>query len=141
MYTVGVRDHILIAHTLAGEVFGPAQRLHGATYTVSVEVEREELSRDDIVLDIGVLREELRNVLSSLDYQNLDEHPAFREKRSTTELIARHIHRELGRRLPITLGGILTVTLDESPVAWARYRAPVRGATMAPGSDVESGRG
>jgi 6-pyruvoyltetrahydropterin/6-carboxytetrahydropterin synthase len=140
MYTVGVRDHIFIAHTLPGEVFGPAQRLHGATYTVSIEVEREELSRDDIVLDMGVLREELRHVLSTLDYQNLDEHPAFREKRSTTELVARHIHRELGRRLPITLGGMLTVTLDESPIAWARYRAPVRGATMAPG-EIESGRG
>ena len=130
MYTVGVRDHISIAHSLSGEAFGPAQRLHGATYTVSVEVEREELSSEDIVLDIGSLREELRNVLSSLDYQNLDEHPAFREKRSTAEMIARHIHRELGRRLPITLGGTLIVTLDESNVAWARYRAPVRGATL-----------
>lgn len=132
MYTVGVRDHISVAHSLRGEHFGPAQRLHGATYTVSVEVEREELSADDIVLDMSTLREELHQVLSSLNYQNLDEHPAFREKRSTTELIARHIHRELGRRLPIALGGTLTVTLDESPVAWARYRAPVRGATIAP---------
>jgi 6-pyruvoyltetrahydropterin/6-carboxytetrahydropterin synthase len=140
MYTVGVRDYILVAHSLSGEVFGPAQRLHGATYTVSVEVEREELSRDDIVLDISVLRDELRHVLSAIDYQNLDEHPAFREKRSTTELIARHIHRELGRRLPITAGGTLTVTLDESPVAWARYRAPVRGATIAPG-DIERSLG
>jgi 6-pyruvoyltetrahydropterin/6-carboxytetrahydropterin synthase len=138
MYTVGVRDHILIAHTLSGGVFGPAQRLHGATYTVSVEVEREELSREDTVVDIGVLRDELRQVLSTLDYQNLDEHPAFREKRSTTELIARHIHRELGRRLPIPQGGMLTVTLDQSPVVWARYRAPVRGQTIAPG-EPESG--
>src|SRR5262249_10518640 len=132
MYTVGVRDHILVAHSLPGEVFGPAQRLHGATYTVSVEVEREELSSDDIVLDIGVLREELRQVLSTIEYQNLDEHRAFRDKRSTTELIARYIHRELGRRLPMSLGGTLTVTLDESPVAWARYRAPVRGVTLVP---------
>jgi len=130
MYTVGVRDHILIAHSLAGEVFGPAQRLHGATYTVSIEVEHEELTPDDIVIDIGVLRDELRHVLSALDYQNLDEHPAFSDKRSTTELLARHIHRELGRRLPMTRGGTLTVTLDESPVAWARYRAPLRGATL-----------
>ena len=136
MYTVGVRDHISIAHSLSGEAFGPAQRLHGATYTVSVELEREELSPDDIVLDIGTLREELAHVLTALNYQNLDEHPAFREKRSTAEMIARYIHRELGRRLPISLGGTLTVTLDESQVAWARYRAPVRGATMreiAPG--------
>ncbi len=77
MYSVGVRDHIMVAHSLAGEVFGPAQRLHGATYTVSVEVEREELGPDGILCDIGMLRSELRAVLDGLDYQNLDEHPAF----------------------------------------------------------------
>jgi len=132
MYTVGVRDHIMIAHSLPGEIFGPAQRLHGATYTVSVEVEREELPDSDVVIDIALLRRELRSVLGDLDYKNLDEHPAFRSKHSTTELIARHIHRELGRRLPELPGAMLTVTLDESPVAWARYRAPVRNPTIAP---------
>ena len=126
MYTVGVRDHIMVAHSLPGEVFGPAQRLHGATYTVSAEVAREELNDSGIVLDIAVLRHELRLVLAELDYHNLDEHPAFQGRRSTTELIARHVHRELGRRLPITTGATLTVTLDESPVAWARYSAPLR---------------
>jgi 6-pyruvoyl-tetrahydropterin synthase len=132
MYTVGVRDHIMVAHSLPGEVFGPAQRMHGATYVVSVEVEREELTEDGIVLDIGFLREELRSVLRSLDYSNLDEHPAFAGKRSTTELIARYVHREIGRRLPVNAAVMLTVTLEESPVAYARYRAPARGASVAP---------
>ena len=131
MYSVGVRDHIMVAHSLAGEVFGPAQRLHGATYTVSVEIEREELGPDGILCDIGLLRTELRAVLDGLDYQNLDDHPAFPGRRSTTELIARYIHRSLGPRLPFIAGVMLTITLDESPAAWARYRAPV-GPTIAP---------
>jgi 6-pyruvoyltetrahydropterin/6-carboxytetrahydropterin synthase len=125
MYTVGVRDFIMIAHSLPGEVFGPAQQLHGATYTVSAELSREELNDSGIIVDIGVLRRELRAVLAELDYRNLDQHPAFQAKRSTTELIARHVHRELGRRLPISTGATLLITLDESPVAWARYEAPL----------------
>jgi 6-pyruvoyltetrahydropterin/6-carboxytetrahydropterin synthase len=131
MYSVGVRDHILVAHSLKGDVYGPAQRLHGATYVVSVEVEREELDEDGIAIDIGYLRSTLRAVLDELDYTNLDGHPGF-EHGSTTEHIARFIHREIGRRLPTVSGTTLTVTLDESPVAWARYRAPVRGVTIRP---------
>jgi 6-pyruvoyltetrahydropterin/6-carboxytetrahydropterin synthase len=132
MYTVGVRDHIMVAHSLKGDAFGPAQRLHGATYTVSVELEREELGEMGVVVDIAFLRDELRSVLGDLDYRNLDDHPAFEGRRSTTELIARHIHRELGKRLPVSSGAMLTVTLDESPVAWARYRAPIRAGSMPP---------
>jgi 6-pyruvoyltetrahydropterin/6-carboxytetrahydropterin synthase len=130
MYTVGVRDHIMVAHSLEGEQFGLAQRLHGATYTVSVEIEREELTDSGILIDIGVLRAELRKVLDDLDYRNLDEHPAFAGRRSTTEMIARHIHRELGLSLPVTSGATLSITLDESPTAWARYRAPIRGTHL-----------
>ena len=125
MYTVGVRDHMMVAHSLPGDIFGPAQRLHGATYVVCAEVAREELTDNGIVVDTSALRRELRVVLAELDCQNLDEHPAFQGKRSTTELIARHVHRELGRRIPITMGATLTVTLEESPVAFARYSAPV----------------
>lgn len=117
----------MVAHSLAGDVFGPAQRLHGATYVVSVEVAREELDRDGVVVDVGVLRRALREVLDGLDYKNLDEHPAFADQPSTTEHVARHVHGELARRVPATAGAVLTVTLDESPVAWARYRALVRG--------------
>lgn len=120
----------MVAHSLPGEVFGPAQRLHGATYTVTAELSREELNQSGTVIDIGELAAELHTVLSDLHYHNLDEHPAFAGKRSTTELIARHIHRELGRRLPTNLSATLTITLDESPVAWARYAAPLRAGSM-----------
>lgn len=127
MYTVGVRDHFMVAHSLKGDVFGPAQRLHGATYAVTVEIEREELDPHGIVVDIGMLRDRLRQVVAELDYKNLDDHPGFQDRGSTTEQIARYVHHELARRLPSsTAGGCLTVTLDESPVAYARYRAPVR---------------
>ena|SRR5437867_5292291 len=132
MYTIGVRDHIMVAHSLKGDVFGPAQGLHGATYHVGVEIEREELDENGIVIDIGLFRSRLRAVLDEIDYKNLDDHPSFEGKRSTTELIARYIHRELGRRLPVTAGTTLTVTLDESPVAWARYRAPIRTPSARP---------
>ena len=124
-YTVGVRDHVMVAHSLEGLVFGPAQRLHGATYVVSVEVEQPELGPHGIVIDIGVLRAQLREVLEAIDYRNLDDHPAFEKGRSTTELIAHHIHGELARKLQLGRSAMLSVTLDESPVAWARYRAHV----------------
>lgn len=132
MYTVGVRDHIMVAHSIPGEMFGPAQRLHGATYTVSAELSREELGEGDVVIDIGLLRHALRHVLDELDYKNLDEHPAFQGHRSTTEHLARHIHRELGKGLTLRLSTTLTITLDESPVAWARYSAPVKGHSQLP---------
>jgi 6-pyruvoyl-tetrahydropterin synthase len=132
MYTVGVRDHIKVAHSLLGEASSLVQRLHGATYNVSAEVSREELHDSGVVFDIAVLRRELRAVLDELDYQNLDDHPAFQGKRSTTELIARHVHRELGRRLPVNTGATLTITLDESPVTWARYVAPLRAGSASP---------
>jgi 6-pyruvoyl tetrahydropterin synthase/QueD family protein len=127
MYTVGVRDHFMVAHSLRGEVFGPAQRLHGATYALTVEVEREELDEHGIVVDIGKLREVVRRVANDLDYRNLDDHPAFAEVGSTTEHIARHVHREVGRAIALPPGTNVTITLEESPAAFARYRAPIRG--------------
>jgi 6-pyruvoyltetrahydropterin/6-carboxytetrahydropterin synthase len=136
MYTVGVRDHIMVAHSLHGDVFGPAQRVHGATYVVSAEVEQEELDTHGIVCDIGLLRSRLRAVLDDLDYRNLDDHAGFEPGRSTTELIARYVHRELGRKLPLRPGTMLTVVLDESPVAWVKYRAPIRAVSVLPGADL-----
>jgi 6-pyruvoyl-tetrahydropterin synthase len=130
MYTVGVRDHIMVAHSRKGEVFGAGQGLHGATYVVSAEIEVEELDDHGIVADVGYLRELLRGVLEGIDGKNLDEHRAFEGKPATAELIARHVHRELGRRLPVRAGTTLAVTLEASPITWARYRAPVRGATI-----------
>src|SRR5918993_2802538 len=89
MYSVTVRDHFMIAHSLRGEVFGPAQRLHGATYVVDVEFRRPDLDADGIVVDIGRATEELRKVVGALSYRNLDEEPAFANRNTTTEFLAR----------------------------------------------------
>src|SRR5579859_6412742 len=91
MYAVEVRDHIMIAHSLAGAVFGPAQGLHGATYVVDVAFFREALDPDNIVVDIGRATEALKLVLHSVNYANLDDHPSFAGKVTTTEFLCRHI--------------------------------------------------
>ena len=129
MYSVTVRDHIMIAHSLKGEVFGPAQNLHGATYTVDLEFRRAELDANGIVIDIGLAIDFLHQVLQPLNYQNLDELPAFQGINTTTEVIARHIFDRMRDHLAaspgVTLGpeGLqsMTVTLTESPNAWAAY--------------------
>ena len=121
MYVVGVSDHIMVAHSLKGETFGPAQRLHGATYEVKVEIVAPELDADGIVVDIGLLRTMLRETLAPLDYQNLDEVPALAGENTTTEFLCRWIHGAIGRRLGPRQGARLRVTLVESPNAWAGY--------------------
>jgi 6-pyruvoyl-tetrahydropterin synthase len=121
MFVVGVSDHIMIAHSLRGATFGPAQRLHGATYEVRVEVIAPELDADRIVVDIGLLRTVLRETLAPLDYQNLDEVPALAGENTTTEFLCRWIHQALSRRLGARPEARLRVTLVESPNAWASY--------------------
>ena len=126
MFCVTIRDHIMIAHSLRGEVFGPAQRLHGATYVVDATFRRESLDEDGIVVDIGRAAEELRGVLAGLGYRNLDEEPAFAGTNTTTEALARAIADRLADRIHAgALGGGsldgLAVTLHESHVAWATY--------------------
>jgi len=125
VFSVTVRDHMLIAHSLRGESFGPAQRLHGATYVVDATFRRAELDADGVVVDIGRAAEELRAVLAELDYRNLDEEPSLAGVNTTTEALARLIADRLAERLQaIELDG-LVVTLRESPVASASYeRAP-----------------
>ncbi len=91
MYSVSVRDHMMIAHSFHGEVFGPAQRLHGATYVVDVEFRRPDLDADGIVVDIGRATEALRVVLAALSYRNLDEEPSFTGRNTTTEFLARTV--------------------------------------------------
>jgi len=132
MYSVTVRDHIMIAHSLRGAVFGPAQRLHGATYVVDVEFRRPELDADGIVVDIGRATESLHGVLKTFNYKNLDEEPSFAGQNSTTEVLAKTIFDKLVaaiRRGELGAGarGIATlrVTLHESHVASAAYDAPV----------------
>jgi len=121
MYVVGVSDLILVAHSLRGETFGPAQRLHGATYEVKVEIMAAELDADGIVVDIGLLRTVLRETLAPLDYQNLDEVPALAGANTTTEFLCRWMHEALSQRLGPRRGARLRVTLVESPNAWAGY--------------------
>ena len=132
MFSVGVRDHVMIAHSFRGEVFGPAQRLHGATFVVDVEFRCREIGEDGIVVDIGRAHERLKETLAELNYQNLDELDLFRGRNTTTEALSKHIFDRLraavrdGRLGP---GGEnvtgLKVTLHESHVAWAGYEADV----------------
>ena len=128
MYSVCVRDHFMIAHSFRGAVFGPAQRLHGATYVVDVEFRRPELDADGIVVDIGKAGDTLKAVLGGLNFQNLDDEPAFKGRNTTTEFLARVIFDRIveatGRgELGANAGGIESakVTLHESHVAWASY--------------------
>jgi 6-pyruvoyl-tetrahydropterin synthase len=133
MYSVCVRDHIMIAHSFRGAVFGPAQRLHGATFVVDVEFRRSELDADGIVVDIGKAGETLKAVLAGLNFQNLDEVPAFTGRNTTTEFLARvifdHMREAIARGdLGPTAGEIESarVTLHESHIAWASYEGPLR---------------
>jgi len=128
MFSVTVRDHMMIAHSLRGEVFGPAQSLHGATYVVDATFRRPQLDADGIVVDIGRATDALREVLSELDYRNLDDAPVFADHNSTTEALARLIADRLAERaqagdLGESAGELsgLVVTLHESHVAWASY--------------------
>ncbi|MGE0043129.1 MAG: 6-pyruvoyl tetrahydropterin synthase family protein [Vicinamibacterales bacterium] len=132
MYSVTVRDHVMIAHSFKGDVFGPAQRLHGATYVVDAEFRRAELDADGIVVDIGRATDVLRRVLGAINYRNLDEVPAFAGRNTTTEFIARHVFDALDAaiadgELGPGAGDIETirVTLHESHVASAGYEGRV----------------
>lgn len=128
MFSVTVRDHMMIAHSFRGEVFGPAQRLHGATYVVDATFRRPELDSDGVVVDIGRANAELRAVLDGFNYRNLDEDPAFEGVNTTTEALARAVADRLAERVHAgafgesarALTGI-TVTLHESHLAQATY--------------------
>jgi 6-pyruvoyl-tetrahydropterin synthase len=133
MFRVTVRDHIMVAHSFRGEVFGPAQRLHGATFIVDLELARRELDANGIVADIGLLSELLRSVLAPLNYRNLDELPEFAGRNTTTEVLAREICERVRDRIVAGAlgeeGGALEaikVTLGESHVAFASYETKLR---------------
>ena len=128
MFRVTVRDHVMIAHSLSGEVFGPAQRLHGATYVVDATFSGERLDDDGIVVDIGRATEVLHEVLAHVNYRNLDEDEGLSAGNTTTEVLARWVADRIADRIEAGhLGGAardlsaLTVTLHESHVAWASY--------------------
>ena len=134
MYSVTVRDHLMIAHSFRGEVFGPAQRLHGATYVVDVEFKRTALDENGIVVDIGRAGEVLREILAQLNFRNLDEEPAFAGRNTTTEFMARTLFDRMAAQVAAGALGesaralhALRVTLHESHIAWATYEAPLSG--------------
>ncbi|WP_420405861.1 6-pyruvoyl trahydropterin synthase family protein [Nisaea sp.] len=132
MYALTVRDHVMIAHSFSSPTFGPAQRLHGATYVVDVEFRRTELDADNLVVDIGAASEELKAVLAPLAYRNLDDLPAFAGENTTTEFLARHIFDAMAASIAAgalgegakALAG-MKVTLHESHIAWASYEGPL----------------
>ena len=132
MFGITVRDHVMIAHSFQGEVFGPAQRLHGATYVVDATFRRRDLDADNIVVDIGLATNELGAVLADLNYRNLDDEPAFAGVNTSTEFLAKVIADRLAERVhdgalgegARGLAGI-SVVLHESHVAWASYERPL----------------
>lgn len=128
MYTVRVRDHVMIAHSFRGEVFGPAQKLHGATYVVDVEFRSPNLDENGIVIDIGLATDSVHKILGELNYRNLDDEPAFKGRNTTTEVLARWVFDRIAAAT--TRGGLgpgaravesIRVTLNESHVASASY--------------------
>lgn len=132
MYAVEVRDHIMIAHSFKGELFGPAQRLHGATFVVDVAFYRESLTSDDVVVDIGRAHDALKATLGPLNYRNLDDLPEFSGRQSTTEVLSKHIFDRMaaacraGDLGPGSEGIVkIRVLLHESHVARAWFEGPV----------------
>ena len=132
MFAVTVRDHVMVAHSFRGEVFGPAQRLHGATYVVDATFRRAEVDADGVVVDVGLATRELGAVLADLGYRNLDDEPAFAGINTSTEFLAKVVADRLADRVHAgalgdgarDLAGI-TVVLHESHVAWASYERPL----------------
>jgi 6-pyruvoyltetrahydropterin/6-carboxytetrahydropterin synthase len=133
MYSLAVSDHVMIAHSFVGEIFGPAQQLHGATYAVEMEVRRAALDGNGLVCDIGLALQTLKTVLGEINYRNLDELAEFRGRNTTTEFLAAEIFRRLKTRIdkgalgPGTAGALaaLRIVLRESPVAWAAFEGPL----------------
>jgi 6-pyruvoyl-tetrahydropterin synthase len=132
VFSVTVRDHMMIAHSFRGEAFGPAQRLHGATYVIDATFRREALDADGVVVDIGRAAGALRAVVDELNYRNLDDEPGLAGMNTSTEALARVIADRLAER--VHAGGLgaaarelqgLVVTLHESHLAWASYERPL----------------
>jgi 6-pyruvoyl-tetrahydropterin synthase len=128
VFSVTIRDHMMVAHSLRGAVFGPAQRLHGATYVVDATFRSEALDADNIVVDIGRAAEELHTVVSALTYRNLDDEPDFAGSNTTTEELARVVADRLAARVHAGAFGegarglaAIAVTLRESHIAWVTY--------------------
>ena len=132
MFSVTIRDSLMIAHSLSGDVFGPAQRLHGATYLVDATFRREQLDADGIVVDIGRASTVLHSILADYNYRNLDEVREFADRNSTTEMLAQVLADRLAEQVHAGALGeaaravsTIAITLHESHVAWAGYERPL----------------
>jgi 6-pyruvoyltetrahydropterin/6-carboxytetrahydropterin synthase len=132
MYAVEVRDHVMIAHSIPGEAFGPAQKLHGATYVIDVRFMRPELDENDIVVDIGLAIDQVKAVLAGINYSNLDDHPDFKNRRSTTETVSKWVFDKLkaciaAGKLGPSAKGItrMKITLHESHNALASFESDI----------------
>lgn len=128
MYSIIIRDHMMIAHSLKSKAFGPAQNLHGATYVVDAEFKTETLDENSIVIDIDIATKVLQKALDPLKYQNLDELEQFKNSLTTTEFLAKFVHDTISQGVRDSFSGTLKVTLGESHVAWATYEAPVKAS-------------
>jgi len=122
MYTIKIREHIMIAHSFKDPFFGPAQKMHGATYVVDVSFITPQLNEHNVVIDIGQAHEITKKVLQKINYQNLDDHPDMQGDLTTTEYLCKYIHDKIKEMLIDEFKGKLTVTLGESHVAWASYK-------------------
>jgi len=125
MYSITVRDHILISHSLKDRVFGPAQSLHGATYVVDAEFKTNQLDEHNTVIDIGIVSKVLKQVCAGLNYQNLDDHSELSQQLTTTEYLAWYIYGEISKQVNSYFTGSLKVVLHESHIAWGSYEGDV----------------
>lgn len=125
MFSVAVKDHFMIAHSFQGEIFGPAQNLHGATYIVTAQFKVPELDKDGLVIDIGEATNILKEVLSPLNYQNLDTLEIFKGINTTTEYLCYYIHQQIAQKVSNFFKGILIITLEESHIAWGSYEGKI----------------
>jgi 6-pyruvoyl-tetrahydropterin synthase len=125
MFSVAVKDHVMIAHSFQGEIFGLAQKLHGATYIVTAQFKTSQLDKDGLVIDIGEAIAILKEVLAPLNYQNLDDLAEFNNINTTTEYMAYYIHQQISKKVSPFFQGILNIMLEESHIAWGSYEAQV----------------
>jgi 6-pyruvoyl-tetrahydropterin synthase len=127
MYSLTFRDYWKCAHSLKGDIFGPAQLVHVITFEVDVTYLTETLDEYSLIVDFGAAQQSLQSVLAPMEFKNLDDLPEFAGVNTTTEYLCRHLHEKIGERVAGKFAGVLRVTLRESPVAWATYEAPVGG--------------
>jgi 6-pyruvoyl-tetrahydropterin synthase len=125
MYSLTFRDYWKCAHSLKGDIFGPAQLVHVITFEVDVTYQTEALDEYNLIVDFGAAQQSLQAVLAPMEFKNLDDLPEFAGVNTTTEYLCRYLHEEISRRVAGRFAGLLRVTLRESPVAWATYEAPV----------------